>query len=60
MSYLILSRKRLGVNFINVKRTNFFYERRVSAAFSSYMYVEKRRLYEKFVRLTLMKLTLGC
>jgi hypothetical protein len=23
------------------------------------MYVEKRRLYEKFIRLTLMKLTIG-
>jgi len=29
------------VNFINVKCTNFLYERRVSAAFSSYMYEEK-------------------
>ncbi len=29
------------VNFINVKRTNFLYERHVLAAFSSYMYVEK-------------------
>jgi len=27
--------------------------------FFSYMYVEKRRWYEQFVRLTLMKLTLG-
>jgi len=27
--------------------------------FSSYMYVEKRRSYEKFFRLTLMKLTTG-
>jgi len=31
----------------------------ISAAFSSYMYVEKWSLYEKFVRLTLMKLTPG-
>jgi len=38
------------VNFINVKRTNFLYKCRVLAAFSSYMYVEKRRSYEKFVR----------
>ncbi len=45
------------VNFINVKRTNFSYEDCVSAAFSSYMYVEKRRSYVKFVRLKLMKLT---
>jgi len=45
------------VNFINVKCTNFLYERRVSAAFSSYMYEEKWRSYEKFVRKMLMKLT---
>ncbi len=35
----------------------FLYERRVSAAFFSYMYVEKQRLYEKFVHKMLMKLT---
>jgi len=46
-----------GLNFINVLRTNFSYECQISAAFSSYMYVEKQRSYEKFVRLTLMKLT---
>ncbi len=45
------------VNFINVKRTIFLYERCVLAAFSSYMYIEKRRWYEKFVRKMLMKLT---
>jgi len=45
-----------GVNFINVKRTKNSYERCISAAFSSYMYVEKRRSYEIFVRITLMKL----
>jgi hypothetical protein len=45
------------VNFINVKHTNFLYERRILAAFSSYMYVEKPRLYKKFVRKMLMKLT---
>jgi hypothetical protein len=45
------------VNFINVKRTNFLYERHISAAFSSYMYVEKRCSYEKFVHKMLMKLT---
>jgi len=48
-----------GVNFINVKCTKNSYERRISAAFSSYMYVEKRRSYEIFVRITLMKLTTG-
>jgi len=31
----------LIVNFINIKRTYFSYERPVLAAFSSYMYVEK-------------------
>jgi len=30
-----------AVNFINVKRTNFSYEHRILAAFSSYMYIEK-------------------
>ncbi len=45
------------VNFINVKRTNFSYEHCVLAAFSSYMYIEKRRSYKKCVRVTLMKLT---
>jgi len=50
---------RTGVNFINILRTNFLYELHISAAFSSYMYVEKRRSYEKFVRIMLMKLTPG-
>jgi hypothetical protein len=45
------------VNFINVKRTIFLYERRILAAFSSYIYVEKRRSYKKFVRKMLIKLT---
>ncbi len=45
------------VNFINDIHTNFSYERRVSADFSSYMYVEKWCLYKKFVRKMLMKLT---
>ncbi len=48
------------VIFINVKSTNFLYKRCVLAAFSSYMYVKKRRSYEKFVRKILMKLTPGC
>jgi len=47
------------VNFINFKCTNFLYKRRVSAAFSSYMYVEKQCSYEKFVHKMLMKLTHG-
>jgi len=46
-----------AVNFIKVKRTSFSYECIVLAAFSSYMYVEKWRSYEKFVRKMLMKLT---
>jgi hypothetical protein len=47
------------VNFINIKRTNFSYKCHVLEAFSSYMYVEKRHLYEKFVCKMLMKLTPG-
>jgi len=35
----------------------FLYARHVLAAFSSYMYVEKQRSVEKFVRTMLMKLT---
>ncbi len=49
----------IAVNFINVKCTNFSYERHVLAAFSTYMYVEKRGLYEKCVHKMLMKLTLA-
>ncbi len=45
--------QRQGVNFINVLRTNFLYERR----FSSYVLALSKNLYEKFVRKTLMKLT---
>jgi len=44
-------------NFINVKRTNFSYEMLFQQLFSSDMYIKKWRLYEKFVRLMLMKLT---
>jgi len=53
---------RTGVNFINILRTNFLYERR----FSSFFYIHvtreklpKQRLYEKFVCKMLMKLTTG-
>jgi len=46
-----------SVNFINIKRTNFLSETLFRQLFSSYMYVKKRRSYEKFVHLTLMKLT---
>ncbi len=35
----------------------FLYECRFGSFFSSFMYVEKRRSYKKFVRITLMKLT---
>jgi hypothetical protein len=51
---------RPGVNFINVKCTNFLYERR----FGSFYYVHvtrkklpKQRSYKKFACLRLMKLT---
>jgi len=44
-----------GVNFINVKLTNFLYKLR----FSSYVLALSKNLYEKFARLTLMKLTAG-
>jgi hypothetical protein len=53
-----MSNCRVAVNFINVKRTNFLYEHHVLAAFSTYMYIEKQRSYEKFIRKMLMKLTL--
>jgi len=56
-SYFIICTSRPLVNFINGKRTNYLYERYVSAAFFSYMYVEKQCLYEKFVHKMLMKLT---
>jgi hypothetical protein len=44
-----------GVNFINVLRTNFLYE----GNFSSYVLALSKNLYEKFARLTLMRLTEG-
>ncbi len=58
-AYKMLVKLITVVNFINVKGTNFSYERCVLAAFSSYMYIEKRRSYEIFVRKMLMKLTPG-
>jgi len=54
---LIRPKKRSGVNFINVFRANFKVQASFQQLFSSYMYVEKQRLYEKFVRKMLMKLT---
>jgi hypothetical protein len=45
--------RRPGVNFINVKRAHFSYER----LFSSYVLALNELSYEKFARLTLMKLT---
>jgi len=42
-----------GVNFINIIRTNFLYERR----FSSYVLALLKNLYEKCARIMLMKLT---
>ena len=47
------SQLRPGVNFINVKRAHFSYER----LFSSYVLALNELSYEKFARLTLMKLT---
>ncbi len=52
----MLTKLATVVNFINVKCTKKLYEHHVLAAFSSYMYVEKRRSYEKFERKMLMKL----
>jgi len=51
-----------GVNFINVKHTNFLYERHFGSLY--YVHVTrkklpKRRSYEKFACLMLMKLTEG-
>ena len=53
---------QISVNFINVKHTNFSYERR----FDSFYYIlvtreklPKQHSYKKFLRLTLMKLTPG-
>jgi hypothetical protein len=49
------------VNFINVKHANFSYKHCFGSFFSSYMYIvtelPKQCSYEKFVRLTLRKLT---
>jgi len=52
----------LGVNFINVKRTNFSYEHRFGSFY--YVHVTRKKLpiqhsYKKFAHLMLMKLTLG-
>ena len=56
-AHKILVKLTTGVNFINVKRTNFSYKRR----FFTYMYLEKSCQNdvsnEKFVRKLLMKLT---
>ncbi len=53
-------RLRTAVNFINVKRTNFSYERHFGSFY--YVYVTEKKLpklcsYKKFAHLTLMKLT---
>ncbi len=54
-SFFINSESQPALNFINVKRTIFLYERR----FSSYILALSKNLYKKFVRKTLMKLTPG-
>jgi hypothetical protein len=46
-----------GVNFINVLRTNFSYERRFGNVHVTRKSYRNQCLYEKFARLTLMKLT---
>ncbi len=49
--------ERVGINFIKVKGKRFSYERHFGS-FSSYMYLVKAAdSYEKFLCLTLMKLT---
>ncbi len=50
---IFVKSKPVGVNFINIKRANFSYER----LFKAKTKLEKRRLCEKFVCFTLMKLT---
>ncbi len=49
----LLAQWNPGVNFINVKRAHFSYERQ----FSSYVLALNELSYEKRARLTLMKLT---
>ena len=49
-----------GVNFINIKHTNFSYKRRFGSFYYAHVTREKlpkRHSYEKFVRILLMKLT---
>jgi len=46
-----------GVNFINIKCTNFSYARWFQQLFLVTCMLPKQRSYEKFVRLMLMKLT---
>jgi len=57
-----LMKLTLGVNFINILRTNFSYK----CCFGSFFYINvtrgklpKQRLYKKFMSKMLMKLTLG-
>ncbi len=59
---LLLVMGNAGINFINTKWTNFLFERH----FGSFLHLHvtrkklpKRLLYEKFARLTLVKLTPG-
>jgi len=59
---ILIGKCASGVNVINVKNINFLYE----CHFGSFYYIHvtrkklpKQRLYEKFARLTLMKLTAG-
>jgi hypothetical protein len=50
---ILQQHQRAAVNFINVKRARFSYER----LFSSYVLALNKLSYEKFVHLMLMKLT---
>jgi len=52
----------IGVNFINILRTNFLFEGRFGSFFYVHVTREKlpnQRSYEKVVRKMLMKLTIG-
>jgi len=51
----MLMKLRPAINFINVKHTNFLYERRFVVTF----WLCQKKLYEKFVHKMLMKLRPG-
>jgi len=51
---------RTAVNFINILRTNFSYERRFFYIHVTRKKLQKRSSFKKFARTTLMKLTPAC